>query len=112
MMNRAGHQAGCGISPAPSRRSSATRLSGVTFSCARDQFGIERRGGFIKQHDARSHHQGAGNTDPLLLSTRKLTGVLVGLVAEIDRSISATRPTSTPVSFRVDSSSGSVLPAP
>ena len=40
-------------------------------------FGIQRRGGLVKQHDDRVHRQGAGNCHALLLATGELAGKFV-----------------------------------
>lgn len=45
-----------------------------------DHFGVECRGGLVKQHHFGLHGQGAGNGHPLLLSARQLPRVLVGMV--------------------------------
>ena len=45
-----------------------------------DHLRIKRTCGFIKEHDFRIHTQTARNRNALLLPTRKLAGVLVGLI--------------------------------
>src|SRR5690349_2230518 len=47
-----------------------------------DHFGVQRRGGFVEQHDLGLHGQGAGNGDALLLATGQLRGQLRSLVAD------------------------------
>ena len=43
-------------------------------------FRIQRRGGLIEQHDLRTHHQGAGDRHPLLLSAGELVRILPGVL--------------------------------
>jgi len=45
-----------------------------------DHFGVQRRGGFVKQHDFWFQAQRAGYRHPLLLSARELQGVFPGLL--------------------------------
>src|SRR5215211_4797053 len=49
-----------------------------------DHLGVEGRGGLVEEHHLRLHGQGAGDRDPLLLTTRELSGVLVGLGGHAD----------------------------
>ena len=45
---------------------------------------VEGRGGFVEQKQFRGLHQGAGNADPLALSTGKLIGALVHKLQQSD----------------------------
>ena len=47
-----------------------------------DHFGVERRGGLVKQHDFGRHAQGAGNGYALLLAARELAGVFERLLRD------------------------------
>src|SRR5680860_987200 len=49
-----------------------------------DHLRVERRGRLVEEHHLGIHRQRAGNRDPLLLTTRELCRVLVGLVGDVD----------------------------
>ena len=49
-----------------------------------DEFGIERRCRLIEQHHLRLHAECPSNRNPLLLTTGKMGGIVVGLVGEPD----------------------------
>ncbi|EIM76514.1 6-pyruvoyl-tetrahydropterin synthase [Nitratireductor aquibiodomus RA22] len=51
---------------------------------AADHFGIERRGGFIEQHDLRMHRQRSCDGDALLLSAGKLARIVMPAVLYTD----------------------------
>ena len=50
------------------------------------QFGVQRRGGFIKAENIGGEHQCAGDSHTLLLTAGKLTGIGVALFGEAHRS--------------------------
>ena len=45
-----------------------------------DQFGIERRGGLVEEHDRRVHGQSAGDGDTLLLAAGELRRIGISLL--------------------------------
>src|SRR3954465_511964 len=47
-----------------------------------DHFGIESRGRFVEQHHLGLHAERARNRDALLLTTRKLSRILLGLITD------------------------------
>lgn len=47
-----------------------------------NQFRIQRRGGFIKQHHARAQRQRAGNGNTLLLAAGEVTRPGIGFIAQ------------------------------
>jgi hypothetical protein len=46
------------------------------------EFGVERRGRLVEEHDVRLHGQRAGNRDALLLPARKARRIAVALVEQ------------------------------
>ncbi len=48
------------------------------------QLGVERRGGFVKQHDFGLHRQGTGNGRPLLLAAGEVAGIVVAALPQAD----------------------------
>ena len=49
-----------------------------------NHFGIEGGGRFVEQNDPWFHRKGSGDGNPLLLSTRQLWRIFVGLVSDAD----------------------------
>ena len=74
----------------------------MTCSTSRDEFGIERGGDLVEQHQLRVEHQRAGDGDTLLLAARELgwIGVGLGVEAEAGRGARVPRSRASPLGSR------------